>query len=50
MNAVEKNGLALQYVRPELQTEEICLAAIKENDLALEYVRPEYRDYVLNNL
>jgi len=35
--AVRQNGLALQYVKEQI--EEICLAAVKQNGLALQYVK-----------
>ena len=36
--AVKQSGLALEFVLPEYQTEEICIAAIKQNPYAILYV------------
>ena len=39
LEAVKKNGFALQYVKT--QTPEICLEAIRQNGLALQYVNED---------
>ena len=39
--AVSNSGFALEYVIPELMTEEICKLAVSNNGYALEYVIPE---------
>ena len=39
--AVQQNCITLQYVKPELQTEELCMVAVQKYSLALQYVKPE---------
>ena len=39
MEAVKRNGYALQYVKD--QTEAICLEAVKEDGYALRYVKDQ---------
>lgn len=41
LDAVNRNGLYLQYIGEEVQTEEICLAAVRQNGLALKYVKDQ---------
>ena len=36
--AVQRNGLALQYVKNEFRTEKVCTLAVQQNCLALQYV------------
>ena len=38
---VKKDGLELQYVKPELMTDEICKLAVKQNGYALRYVHKQ---------
>jgi len=40
-SVVKRNGLYLQYVKPEIITEEMCILAVKRNGLSLQYVKPE---------
>jgi len=40
IKVIINNGLLLEKIRPELQTEKICLLAVSENGLALKYVSP----------
>jgi hypothetical protein len=39
--AVNQNGLALKYISPEHQTDELCVSAIKNNYTALKYVNKQ---------
>lgn len=39
--AVNQNGLALKYIKPDDQTDELCMTAIKNNYLALRYVHKQ---------
>lgn len=39
--AVNQNGLALKYINPIHQTDEICISAIKNNYLALKYAHKQ---------
>ena len=39
--AVQQTGFALQFVRKDLQTEEICKLAVKQNGHALNWVRKD---------
>jgi hypothetical protein len=38
-------GYALEHIRPDAQTHEICMAAVRENGNVLRYVRPDLRTH-----
>lgn len=42
--AVKLDGLSLEYVNEDEQTEEICILAVKQNGLALDYVINQTED------
>ena len=39
--AVFQNGLSIQYIKDENQTNEICRIAVKQNGLSLQYINDE---------
>ncbi len=41
-SAVRQNGMALQFIKPELLTKDICKLAVKQNGFAFQYVKPEF--------
>jgi hypothetical protein len=41
--ALTNNGLVLEYIPENLQTEELCLIAVKSNGLALEFVLGKFK-------
>jgi hypothetical protein len=45
--AVQSNGLALQYIASDAQTDAICRAALQANGLALQYVARQTRELCL---
>jgi hypothetical protein len=45
--AVQSNGLALQYITGDVQTDAICRAALQSNGLALQYVARQTRELCL---
>lgn len=44
---VKRNGLDLQYVPKEFQTEEVCLEAVKESGLALFHIEDQTEEMCL---
>ncbi len=48
--AVKKNGWALEFVKPELMTDEICKLAIQQNGGALQFVKEELMTYKICKL
>jgi hypothetical protein len=45
LEAVRQDGIALQYIKENQQTEELCLEAVKQNGLALQYVGNELKSF-----
>ena len=41
INMIYKDGRALQYVKEELLTEELCMLAVRQNGLVLEFVKKQ---------
>ena len=43
LEAVKSNGIALQFIKDEYKTEQICLEAVKSNGMALQFIKDEHR-------
>ena len=43
LEAVKKNGYAIQYINQEFRTNEMILEAIKQDGCAIQYIEQEFR-------
>ncbi len=41
LEAIERNGAGIYYIKPENQTEKICIAAVKSRAMTLLFIRPD---------